>query len=370
MDRKFDLRLQADREALAASLPSFDGRTINIPPTIFVEALRDVSNFLGNPEWLTYQWGTVGPFSNGNSQNPVELSRITELGLELRDLSRHENFDALLAQFANPSQFFDTLFEIRVASLFSRFKSTTHMRFAPPYAIRHHEKHPEFDVCNDLGVFTIECKQPHMFVQRATQTFQATADAIYEVLKAIDWPHDLRLEVEILGPPQEHPESFAKSLVDLAVNAIQTGSREFVCGTAQAFVVPRKSPFRINDVKFGRDVLIIDDEPTGLFNPNKTMLRVANNGLDHKFARSTGARIAEALRQLPADHYGIIVLGGMPRRIADAAIARRIEDRAYDKVFAFIIHEDEQFHFNYRTKRREDIQQLLSPGIRPLYSVS
>lgn len=113
MDRKFDLRLQADREALATFLPSFDGRTINIPPAIFVDALRDASNFLGNPEWLTYQWGTVGPFRYGNNQNPVELSRIAELGLELRDLSRHENFDALIAQFANPSQFFDTLFEVR-----------------------------------------------------------------------------------------------------------------------------------------------------------------------------------------------------------------------------------------------------------------
>jgi hypothetical protein len=38
MDRKFDLRLQIDREALAALLPTIDGRTINIPPTIFVEA--------------------------------------------------------------------------------------------------------------------------------------------------------------------------------------------------------------------------------------------------------------------------------------------------------------------------------------------
>lgn len=322
---------------------------------------------MGNPEWLIYQWGTVGPFRYGNNQIPVELSRIAELGLELRDLSGHENFDALIAQFANPSQFFDTLFEVRVASLFSRFKTTTHMRFAPPYAIRHHEKHPEFDVCNHLGVFTVECKQPHMFVQRAAQTFQFTANAVHEVLKTVDWPHDLRLEVEILAPPRELPESFAKSLVNSAVSAIQTGNREFVCGTAQAFVVPRKSPFRINDVKFGHDVMIVDDEATGLFNPNKTILRVVNNGLDHKFARSAGARIAEALRQLPSDHYSIIVLGGMPRRIAESAIARRIEDRAYDKVLAFMIYEEEKFHFSYRTKNRKAVQKLLNLGIRPLY---
>lgn len=370
MNKKFDLRLQLDREELATFLPSFDGRTIDIPPTIFVDALRDASSFLDNPEWLTYQWGTVGPFRYGNNQNPVELRRVVELGFELRDLSRHENFVALLAQFANPSQFFDTLFEVCVASLFSRFKTTTHMRFAPPYAIRHHEKHPEFDVCNHLGVFTVECKQPHMFVQRATQTFQSTANAVHEVLKTVNWPHDLRLEVEMVAPLRELPESFAKSLVNSAVNAIRTGNREFVCGAAQVFVVPRKSPFRINNVKFGHDVMVVDDEATGLFNPNKTLLRVVNNGLDHKFARSTGARIAEALGQLPSDHYGIIVLGDMPRRIADAAIARRLNDRAYDQVFAFVIYEDENFHFRYREERRHTVEQLIGPGIRPLYPVS
>ena len=156
MDRKFDLRLQADREALAAFLPSFDGRTIDIPPTIFVDALKDAANFLGNPEWLTYQWGEVGPYRQGNNLQGVGLRRLVELGLELRDLSRYKNFDALVSQFSNPSQFFDTMFEVRVASLFSRLLTTECIEFSPAYTVRDRKKHPDFDVFNQVGLLTVE----------------------------------------------------------------------------------------------------------------------------------------------------------------------------------------------------------------------
>lgn len=344
-----------------------DNRMINIPCAIFVDALKDASEFLGNPEWLTYQWGIVGPFRDGINQTPIELSQIAQLGLELRDLSRHENFAALIAQFSNPTQFFDTMFEVRVASLFSRFNGTTRMCFAPLYVLRNHEKRPEFDVHNHLGLFTVECKQPHMFVQRAAQRFRTISKAVHEALKAAGWPNELRLEVKIMAPPQEAPESFGKSLVDSVYGAIQAGRGQVAYGTAEAFIVPRKSPYRITDVKFWEDVMIIDDEATGLLNPNKTMLRVADDTLDHKFARSTGARIAEALKQLPSDHWGIIVLGGMPRRIAEEAVAHRIGDRAYDDVVAFIIFEEEQFHFQYRPTNRKLIEDLLRTGIRPLF---
>jgi hypothetical protein len=113
--------------------------------------------------------------------------------------------------------------------------------------------------------------------------------------------------------------------------------------------------------------MIIDNEATGLLNPNKTMLRVADDTLDHKFARSTGAKIAEALKQLPSEHYGIIVLGGMPPRIAEDAIARRIGDKAYDNVLAFMVLEEEKFHFRYRAGNREVVEKFLTPGIRPLF---
>jgi hypothetical protein len=369
MDRKFDLRLQADRDDLASFLPSVDGRTIDIPPAMFVGALKDAADFLGNPEWLTYQWGTVGPYRQGNNVQGVELRRLAELGLELRDLSKHKNFDGLVSQFSNPSQFFDTMFEVRVASLFSRLVTTERMEFCPPYVVRDRRKHPDFDFFSPLGLITVECKRPHTFVQRAAETFNSSVNAIHEALKAVDWSPDLRLEVEIIAPLRESLESFGKGIVHSAIGLIQAGRVELTYGAARVIVVPRKSPYQITDVKFWQDVMVIDDEPTGLLNPDKTMLRVANNRLDHKFERSTSANIAEALRQLPDDHWGIIVLGEVSHRIADAAIERRIGDKAFDKVLAFVIYENEQFHFKYGSNRRKDIQQLLGPGIRPLNAV-
>ena len=241
------------------------------------------------------------------------------------------------------------------------------MRFAPLYVVRNHEKHPEFDVYNHLGLFTVECKQPHMFVQRAAVTSRSISHAVHEALKTVAWPQELRLEVKLLAPPRETPESFAKALVNSVLSAIQTGRGQAVYGAAEAFIVPRKSPYRITDVKFWQDVMIIDNEATGLLNPNKTMLRVADDTLDHKFARSTGAKITEALKQLPSDHYGIIALGGMPRRIAEDAIACRIGDRAYDNVLTFMIFKEENFHFRYRTANQEVVQQLITPGILPTF---
>jgi len=75
MEKAFDLRRQADREELATFLPSFDRRTIDVPLPLFVNALRDVSDFLGGPDWLVYQWGVVGPVRHGKTQSPLELQR-------------------------------------------------------------------------------------------------------------------------------------------------------------------------------------------------------------------------------------------------------------------------------------------------------
>jgi hypothetical protein len=149
MERRFDLRCGNDRQELANFLPTFDSRTIDVPPAIFVEALRDVSEFLGKPEWLTYQFGSVGPLYNGYGQHPFELARIVQLGLELRDLSGHENFEALISGFKNPPQFLDTLFEMQTASFFSRLTTTKRLRFAPQYIVRGQPKRPEFDVIED-----------------------------------------------------------------------------------------------------------------------------------------------------------------------------------------------------------------------------
>jgi hypothetical protein len=234
MNKRFDLRQQRDREKLASFLPTFDSRTIVVPPCVFVEALQDACVFLGSPDWLVYQWGVVGPFLDGKTQHPIELARLVELGLELRDLSHHENFEALLAGFRNPPQFFDTMFEAHTASFFSRLNTTKHLRFAPVHVVRNHEKRPDFDVISEAEV-------------SSAKTFQDTANAIHSALKAVDWSRDARIEVELLAPLRELPVSFAQRLVASALRAWQKGQTEFVDESARAYVIPRVSPFRVVD---------------------------------------------------------------------------------------------------------------------------
>lgn len=368
MERKFDLRRQQDREVLAGFLPTIDSQRIVVPPPVFVGALTDVSCFLGEPEWLTYQWGMVGPLRDGKTLHPLALGRVVRLGLELRDLSRHDNIEALLAGFANPRQFFDTMFEAHTASFFSRLNTTRRLRFAPVYTVRGRQKCPDFDVINEFEALSVECKRPHLLVQRAARMFQRIVAAVRGALKAIDWPADARIEIEILGPLREQPSALARRIAELSLAAWQAGRTVFVNGACRVFVVPRDSPFQIPDPKFGHDVVVVGDEPTGLFDPRTTMMRIVHNGLDHKFSVSAGSRIAEALRQLPEHQSGIVVLGDVPPRVANEAIARRIDDSAYDHVLAFAVCEGDAYHFSYRTPRREQLQRMLSAGLRPLFA--
>ena len=64
----------------------------------------------------------------------------------------------------------------------------------------------------------------------------------------------------------------------------------------------------------------------------------------------------------------MIVLSDVPRRIAETAIARRIDGPAYRHVVAFAVGEAANFHFTYRTPHRELIQNIVSPGHRPLFT--
>lgn len=369
MEKRFDLRRQTDAEELAGFLQAFDSRPLDVPASVFVQALADVSTFLEEPDWLVYQFGTVGPFHDGTTQHPLELTRIVQLGLDLRALSQHENFAALLAGFQNPPQFIDTMFEAQTAAFFGRLISTKRLHFAPEYEVRGRLRRPEFDVINDLGVFSVECKRPHLHVQRTAQSFYRLTEAVHDALKAASWPHDARVEIEITGALQEQPNSFAQRVTESGLAAWHRGETEFAEHSARIFVVPRESDFRIADPSFGHDVMVLDtSEATGLFNPRMTILRIANDGLEYSFARSAGVRIAEALRQLPDHHAGLIVLGDIPRRIADSAISRRIQDHAYDHVVAFVVAEGSDFHFSYRTENHDVLRKLVGRGHRPLFT--
>ncbi len=171
MERLFDLLSDSDRLELAEHLPTFDGRTLDFDAQTFVDGLRHVSKYLGDPGWLVYQYGTVGPLRQANHQFFLELRRIVTLTLELHELVRHPGFTKLIEGLRNVPQFFDTLFEIQVALVFSRSEATARLEFSSEHLVRGHLKRPEFDAETSIGKLSVECKRSHILVQQAVCRF-------------------------------------------------------------------------------------------------------------------------------------------------------------------------------------------------------
>lgn len=360
MKEAFDLRLSKDREALADLLPTIDNQTYSVPRQTFIEALADFSTFLGNPDWMIYQWGSLHPIPAGHSSLVLNLYDACELGVHLKCLSQFANFDKFLEGFLNPTQFQDARFEAKVAYWFTSLKTITNIVFSPKYTIRGRIKRPDFDATSRTGNISIECKRPHIYLQKASQKFQRSVAEFESAMKEKQWPSHLRLEIEFIAPMRESAKTLAQKTLENALKVAENGGEEFfIANTIHGFVVQRKSPFRINNTKFGTDMMILDqDKATGLFNPEFTSLRVVSNRLDAQFTRSLGARIAKALTQLPNTQDCIVIIGDAPNRIAKEACQRRLSDPAYTHVRAFGVWHNE-LEFVFRKSDRDFVDALV-----------
>jgi hypothetical protein len=367
MERRFDLRNPSEREQLAAFLPAFDARVFNIPSDAFIQGLADVAEYLGNPEWLTYQWGILGPLRAGKRLLHVELERIILLGHELRSIAALSGFAEFIRPFSNISQFYDCLFEARIASMFARLNATSNMVLVPEHTVRGRLKRPEFDAETVVGSLSVECKQRNPSSHNIASRLGTVVDAVADAMDSSSWPDHLRLELEILRPLREQTSDFAAALIERAQRA-SIGS-EFQYGGARVFVVERTAPFRITQMQIGQDRM---NGPHGvsthLLNPAVTSLRVAFNDVAKRTASVIGAQITSALAQLPEDRYGLIFLGDAPLSAATLAIERRIGAAPYDNILAVGIFDSDQLHFVFREARRVMLQELFALGMRPLFA--
>lgn len=342
MNRPFDIREEAAREALADHLPVIDETHFKIPRSEFLRALEDVAGFLKRPDWLVYQWGFFRPFNAGSMNLILGLKDVIVLGIQLRRLSKFSNFEMLMSGFFNSPQFEDTLFEVKVAYFFASLAAIKDLRFSPEYKIRGRIKRPEFEVDTEYGRLCVECKRPHFFVQKAMQSLHRIAALFKAVMVGRQWPSELRLEVEIVGPLRGSVPEFAS--ITLA-EGIKTGPRlePLVVGPFRSYVVRRTDSFRLPSAPWHTDTMVLDKEDVAakLLNPEFTSLRVADYSLDSKFEKSARIRVKEALKQLPVTAKCMIFIGGVPPRIADPICRERFGDPVYDHVRAFGIFQDE-----------------------------
>jgi hypothetical protein len=127
----FDIRIDKDRISLSALLPEFDGRVFNFSRDDFLAGLAYAALYLGNPDWMVYQWGCFELPTGGRTKLVLGLDQVVALGLQLQRLSRFEKFEVLIAGFHNPPQFEDTCFEVKVANFFAQLDWIEMIRFAP-----------------------------------------------------------------------------------------------------------------------------------------------------------------------------------------------------------------------------------------------
>jgi hypothetical protein len=359
MERAFDIRIHEHREALADLLPTIDNRTFQLRQQEFIDALADLAFFLKNPGWLIYQWGCFVPVPTGRNTNLVfSLPDAVELGIQLRHFSQYKNFDRLMEGFFNPTQF-----EAKLAFFFSNLPSVSSLVFSPEYVVRGKIKYPDFEVAGKLGTLIVECKRPHGYLQKATLTFQDVVSELETAMKNCNWPSNLRLEVEFVNSIKKAVPALALETVEVALRT-QCPDQSFSLGPFRGYVVERTAQFRIIDTRYWTDVMILDkDVPTGLLNPEFTSLRVVNNKLGAKMTASIGARVKEALRQLPKGYKCMIWLGDVPFQIAEKICGLRLNDSAYSHIQAFGVWDGERFKFIYREQDKPLIQDLVGVSL-------
>lgn len=354
MVRPYDVRIKADRIALADLLPTIDTHTFAIDRDAFMDALETVGEHLNNPEWLIYRWGTFYPIPCGAFSSGFSLNQMVELGIYLKNANRFDNFKIVLKGFFNPPQFLDSLFEVKTAYLFSALPSFKTLHFAPEYM---HLKRPEFAITTNGGLYCIECKRPHIHAQLAMKSLQSVSNAFHSVMTEANWPADLRLEVEIVSPIHGQTSDFASQIIK---NGIKSGPvlDSITIGPFRGYVVKSPEPFRLPSAPWHTDTMIVGDTPTGILNPAFTSLRVSDYKLDSKFITSIGARVRAALRQLPESEKCIIVIGDTSPRIAIPICQKRIDDPAYSHINLFAVYRDENPTLIFRDNDKNMIRDL------------
>lgn len=361
METPFDIRIPSDRVALAEKLPKIDNRQFNISKQNFIKCLAALAEYLGNPDWMLYQWGAFLPIPCGGISLQLDLKTAIELGVQLNAISKYRNFDRHLAGFFNSTQFPDSMFETRVAYLFSSLPTVSDLVFSPEHIVRGKLKRPEFDATTKKGVVSVECKRPHTHLQKAVVFFQSFVNAVKSVMKDVNWPSDLRLEIEVIKPFKEQVDILATRIVEQALGGKKPEKVfEFPAESVSCYVLPRESPFILKQKgTLLIDVMVLDkSEATGLFNPRFTSLRVVNRNLDNRFSRSTGSLVRNALKQLPSHQPGFIFLSELPFKIAENVSQRRLRDPVYSNVMAFGIWDTSKFQLVFRDKDSDYMHEI------------
>ncbi|MDP3097879.1 MAG: hypothetical protein Q8M86_08035 [Syntrophales bacterium] len=327
--------------SLSDFLPEFDGQIFDFNRDDFLAGLASAALHLGNPDWMVYQWGCFVLPTGSKMKLVLSLDQLITLGLQLQRLSCFENFEGLIAGFHNPSQFQDTCFEVKVANLFAQLDWVKTIRFAPEQKVRGRVKRPDFEATGIYGALYVECKRCHVFSQKTLISLNDISHRFNKVMSKCNWPNNLRLEVEMVGRLDGRINDFIHTTVQTAM-VTGAATAPITAGPFRSYVVLRPDAFRLPSANWITDLMVIGNVATGLFNPEFTVLRVANYGAYERCQRSVGTRVKEALLQLREDAQCMIFIGDVPVHVGQSVWEKRLSAQIYEHIITFGIWEIEK----------------------------
>jgi hypothetical protein len=323
MDAVLDLRNLADREHIADLLPVVDQIQYSISREQFLDALAAVTDYLPVGLPLEYRYGHIAIHSVGSN-----LFSLIELGLALQTLQECEGFTTFLRGFSNPTQFWDTCFEARVASYFRNAPGVQALSFGPPVSVRGRQKYPEFRLVSIIGNVLVECKRLHFSALQLVQKLHADVGVIAATMTRTEWPEDYCLEVEFLRPEREQLTSLAAKLVNAGIRLSQAGGGTIELEALRAHVRHRNPPFQMSMDRRGLyvGVVRIPGYAVNVVDPRHTPLRAFRGDVERKYRKLLRAAINDARTQLPPNEAAIICIGDLPLRIAVDLLDRQVAD--------------------------------------------
>lgn len=246
MNPSYNLRDARDRERLAADLPQIDGVNYDMSRAEFLDVLATAVGVIAPGAALRYEGRVIPLF-----QTSVTIQNLVDLGRRLTKLRACEGFDVFTQGFTNPTQFWDSWFEARVASYFISCPGISALVFSPAVIVRGRRKHPDFAAVGAGGELLVECKQIRIADNKRARKFASDVRLIQRIQDSSSWPEDYCLEVDFLAAETRSMPELASALIDRAISAARKGGGEFQLDGMSVTVRHRDVPLRTDTSRRG-----------------------------------------------------------------------------------------------------------------------
>ncbi|HXA19532.1 MAG TPA: hypothetical protein VN380_21260 [Thermoanaerobaculia bacterium] len=360
MNDAFSIRNAIDRKALAAFLPMIDGRNYAVERDEFTDLLARLATCIPESVSLVYEHGGLNV-----ARHHVTLQTMLELAVWLRALSACAGFGGACQSFGNPTQFWDTHFEMRVAFFMIQRPCVQALEFAAIHDVRGKKKRPDFTIeLFDSATVVVECKRIHFPLSRVSQEFEKKGIDVNAALTAASFPNEYRLEMEFITPQRGAAPLLPAAIAHEAVTLSACGGGSIKAGNVALYVRRRADEFLVPLTQAGLQMNIVTLPMAGkavrVGDPKHTSLRVTDARYTKALFKLITAAIADARSQLPEGVSGVVCIGDVPFAFANEIVAAHPERIVFPPNIAVVsLWDGDQLQIYFPDARESFVEQLV-----------